>query len=240
MKRTIRRLMPAAAVTTLAATIVAVPSAASAATPPKDPAACLKAVQDWTVSNVDGRLAHLDVLDAALQAAGSVTAAHRAALTESYASARTGLPAVESAVLADTECAEARADARAVVDDYRIYLVLTPQTHLTIAADRGIAGEARLDAAALTLQKAIDSAAAAGRDVGAAQAAQAELLGDLQQARAAFDGVADDVLAQTPAGYPGNSAVFSAARTEAQQGRQALAEAARDAKAVREALRAIA
>ena len=120
-----------------------------------------------------------------------------------------------------------------MVFDYRVYVVMTPQTHLTIVMD----DETYIEGVFVNLEPqiatAIQNAQAAGKDVTAAQAAFNDLKSQVSTAQGATNGESAQILAQTPAGYPGNWQVFLAARTNAANARADLHAAYADAEHIR-------
>ncbi len=91
-----------------------------------------------------------------------------------------------------------------MVYNYRVYVVMTPQTHLTIVID----DETFIEGVFVNLEPqiatAIQNAQAAGKDVTAAQAAFTDLKSQVSNAQAATNGQSTQILAQTPTAYPGN------------------------------------
>jgi hypothetical protein len=103
-----------------------------------------------------------------------------------------------------------------VAPDYRVYLVVLPQTHLTIGGDRAQAGAELGDTVIDTFDDAIAAAADAGADV------------------------ADSVLSVTPASYNTGSGetVLDGARVHLRNAHSELHAAAADGAAAAKALRA--
>ncbi|HYN75416.1 MAG TPA: hypothetical protein VEV13_04395 [Candidatus Limnocylindria bacterium] len=234
--RTRTRLGGAAAVTALAMlTSLALGSPASAATTGEsgpDQAtqglngkACVAAARSWTDRAVAARLVRINHLQRALDAAPRVSADHRAALEASYAADRKGLRAVRAEVRSDSTCAEAKKDARRVVTSFRVYVLLTPQTSLTV---RGDAGAARADADEALEPGYLEAIAALpeGDTKTAASGALVELSASVDAAQGAFRPVGDTVLALVPADYPDQAEVLADARDDVRTGRLALADAA--------------
>lgn len=114
----------------------------------------------------------------------------------------------------DTTCAELVANAETMVFGYRVYLVMTPKADLVIVSDTESAIASALERWEPGIQAAITYAADHGRDVARAQRAFAGLKTQLSDALATLQGVSATVLAQTPAGSPGNHAVFVEARNK--------------------------
>jgi len=96
-----------------------------------------------------------------------------------------------------------------------VYVVMTPQTHLTIVSDDETYIEGVFTNLEPTIATAIQNAQNGGKNVTAAQAAFTDLKSQVAAAQAETTGQSASLLAQTPTGYPGNWQVFLAARTNA-------------------------
>ncbi len=124
-----------------------------------------------------------------------------------------GIQALQTQVQNDTTCAELRSAAHSMVDDYRVYLVMTPQTDLTIGADDETYVESRFVTLEPKFADAIAEAKADGKDVTAAENAFDDLENQVSAAQGDTNGLSTQLLAQTPHGYPGNWQVFVAAHS---------------------------
>jgi hypothetical protein len=144
-----------------------------------------------------------------------------------------GIQTLQSQVQQVTTCVGLRAVARSMVFDYRVYLVMTPQTHLTIVMDDETSIEGVLAGLEPKIATAIQNAQASGKDVSAAQAALADLESQVSTAQGETGGQAAQLLAQTPAGFPGNWQVFLVARTNATNARTDLRAAYTDLEHIR-------
>ena len=126
-----------------------------------------------------------------------------------------------------------RTVAHDMVFTYRVYVVMTPQTHLTIVTD----DETYIEGVFVNLEPqiatAIANAQAAGKNVTAAQAAFNDLKNQVTSAQGETAGQSAQILAQTPSGYPGNWQVFLAARTNATNAHSDLHAAYADAQQIR-------
>jgi len=166
------------------------------------------------LQQLTNRVSQLQTLIGRTSAAKSLTSSDSATLQHDLTQVELpGISALEQKVPADTTCAELWTDAHDMVFDYRVYLVMTPQTDLVIAADTESAVTTSVQSLYPTITAAIQSAQSSGKNVSGAQQAYSDLQ---TQVSAAANGVADvsaAVLAQTPTGYPGNASVFQGARS---------------------------
>jgi len=144
-----------------------------------------------------------------------------------------GIQALQTQVQSVTTCMGLRAVAHSMVFNYRVYLVMTPQTHLTIVID----DETYIEGVFVNLEPqiatAIQNAQAAGKNVTAAQAAFTDLKNQVSAAQGATNGQSALILAQTPTGFPGNWNVFLTARTNATNAHSDLRQAYTDAESIR-------
>ncbi len=240
-----RALVSAAALLAVTAlgTATALPAqaapAARAGTPAAtaaDKAVGLDAAKKLTTARIDGRLAMLKASGVAVRNAARLTDAHQAALQKILDADVAGLTALREKVAAETTVEAVRADARSMVEDYRVYLLVRPQVHLTVAADVESAAVTRLREAHGKLAEAVAAAKAAGKDVGDAEAKLAHLKAELDAVDLA--GVADTLLAVEPGpDAAGIRAKTGAARTAVRAARTHLRAALADAKAVRDILK---
>ena len=76
-----------------------------------------------------------------------LTTADRSTLTTELANDLAGISALQQKVPSDTTCAERGRRRQAMVVDYRVFVVMSPQAHLTIAADTETHGGRRPDRA---------------------------------------------------------------------------------------------
>ena len=218
------------------------PSAAAGSTTPTTQAsnpACTPATfsqaQQRVVAALAARVTQLNALLGAVNdTSNKLTTSDRQTLSNDIN--QTELPGIQGlqpeAQQAST-CPGLRVVARQMVFDYRVYVVMTPQTRLAIVADTETAVEATFANLEPQIQSAIQAAQAAGKDVSGAQSAFADLQTKVAAAQSASNGVAAQVLAQTPQGYPGNWQVFLTARTDLTNARNDLRAAYADGKQIR-------
>jgi hypothetical protein len=178
---------------------------------------------------IQRRLNELDRLSALVNGAKHLSSANRSALQSKLSSDRSGLVSLDTKIQGDADAATLRADLASIVTAYRIYVLVAPQVHLVVASDRIAASVAVGNTVAGRIQAAIDTAKAKGKSVTAAQAALDDLRRQLHGASAAIDGVASQVIALTPSGYPGNRTTLLSARNSILSARTHLFKARKDA-----------
>lgn len=253
-----RSLLAVAAVAMLSAATIGVTSAASPA--PTDPAAHRFCTSQWralqtdrTVASlravgdceIDRRLATLTQLDARVAAARSITQTHASQLRignavnpASYEAESAGLTSLKGVIDGETDVSVLRDDIRRIAEDYRVYLLVVPKTHLVAGADALAAAAAKLDDVAGRLGDLIERARARGKDVSQAAALLDDLKRTTGQASSLVSGLADALLPISPADYnagPGKAALDTA--TSLNQGRELITDARQDARQILELLR---
>ena len=102
---------------------------------------------------------------------------------------------------ATTDRAELASLCAEIATEFRVYLVVLPQTHLTVSADRVDQAVVRGDELLAHLDGAIAAAAEAGADVTAAEALRDDAAAHLASASAGVAGAADQVLTVTPSSW---------------------------------------
>ena len=205
----------------LAAGLVAGPAAALAA--PSSPAAAgsgppsqpvctpslFASAQQLVGTELTNRVTRLNTLIGRVTGAADLTPSDRSALlAELTGTELPGIQALQPKVQADTTCLELRHDAEAMVLDYRVYVVMTPQADLVIATDVADHAGGVLAGLEPAISGWISSAQAHGTDVSGAQAAFADYQAKVTAAQGLTSGQSATLLAQVPGGYPGNKSVF--------------------------------
>jgi hypothetical protein len=179
---------------------------------PRCTPADLPAAKDYVTGLLKVRVVRLERLTAQVGTSRYVTASDKAELESDLSNELAGMQSLEQQVAVDTTCAELVASAETMVFQYRVYYVMTPQTELAVVADTETAVASNIVRWEPGIQAAINYEASHGKDVAKAQQALDDLKVQLTDALASLEGVSSSVLAQTPAGYPGNHAVFVSSR----------------------------
>jgi hypothetical protein len=185
---------------------------------------------------IQRRLIELDRLTALVNGATHLSSANRTALVSKLSADRGGLESLDTKIQGDTDASTLRTDLESIVTAYRIYVLVAPQAHLAVASDRVAAFVSLGNTIAGQIQAAIDTAKGNGKDVKVAQAALNEMRKQLQAATAAIAGIASNVIALTPSGYPANRSMLISARISILAARAHLAKARVDAHAAVSAL----
>jgi hypothetical protein len=128
---------------------VARPASAAA---PKSLDAAKKAVTD----RIDLRLAALKKFSGVLADAKQVQSGHRATLTALIGEQTTDLTALKGKVGTETTRAAVKADAKAMVDDFRVFILTGPKVRLTAAIDTEQVVAGKLGAPAASIDSGLN------------------------------------------------------------------------------------
>ncbi len=185
------------------------------------------AAQQRVATDLSNRVAQLNALLAAVNnTANHLTTGDRQTLLNDVSTVELpGIQALQPQVQQATTCPQLRSAARAMVLSYRVYVVMTPQTHWTVVADDETFIEGQFAGFEPTIAQDIQNAQAAGKDVTAAEASFTDLKNQVAAAQSATSGQDVTLLAQTPQGAPGNWSVFLGARTSLASARNDLRSA---------------
>jgi hypothetical protein len=196
----------------------------------------LKAEQTLTTARIDGRLETLHALSMVVNNAKHLGSADRSTLSSLISSDISGLTSLRAKVAGETTVTAVRADATAMVDDYRVYMLVVPKVHLTNVFDIE-------SAATAAMQKVHDKlaarvAAAPGGGTAAEKSQLADMQTQIQAAQQADAGRVATLLGIQPS--PNADALHSALSPlvdAAKDARKDLAKARDDAKEIRAALK---
>lgn len=210
-----------------------------------DDAAASHNLKERCQQAIERRLTDLAAAQVRVAGVDAVTDAHAATINSIIDTTEAGLSAHEADLDAEDDRLEIVRLCAEIATEFRVYLVVLPQTHLTVGADRVNAAGARGDALIAAFDDAVDAAIAAGADVAEAvelrDAAAAHLAAAIEQ----VDGAADAVLTVTPSSYNagGGQTVISDTRSAVRAAHDELKDGIADGhaaiKALREALDAV-
>ncbi len=216
MKSRTPRLLAALLVGGLALGVASPALAQTVSTDEADSAASRVDVADVKtrcIQAIDTRLESLSEAQARLDASSFVNEDHLRELTGIIDSTESGLTGLRSEIDAATDRAEIRRLCLLIGPEYRVYLVVIPQVHLTAATDRINAAGEKVEELEERFYDAVEKAREAGIDVSEAVNLAEEAMAQFDAASDGVDGVADSVLAVTPHSYdegPGAATLDSA------------------------------
>lgn len=181
-------------------------------------------------AQLTARQTELATLTTDVSSSKTLTSPDAATLSASLATETSNINTLLAGVPTDT-LAELQAARQAMFQDNRVFVVMSPQVHLTIAADTvnsnagTILANGPTVSAALTAREA-DQGYARAEGLFAFSTAKATV------AQSTTTSVSESVLAQTPAGWPANERVFVRARIEILRARIDLVRARADLRLV--------
>jgi hypothetical protein len=182
--------------------------AASRCTPANFPS-----TQAHVVASLKARVYQLDSLATSVTSALHVPGSDGSQLLENYTSFE--LPGIEALIPqaeSATNCAQIRQLAANMILDYRVYLLVTPQTQLTLIADHESYIENSISSLENQLNGRLRNAQATGQGSSRTQQELADLQNQLKATQSAIGGITSLVLQQAPQDYPSDSAILRAAR----------------------------
>jgi hypothetical protein len=196
--------------------------------------------KSFVTTRIDLRLATLSGLKIAVNAATNLTGAHRSTLSALISSDTGGLTELRTKVNGETTLAAVKADGRAMVVDYRIYMLVVPKVRFTIAGDAEAAAITRLHGVHDTLVQIATKLAGEGKDVSKENAELADMATKLDAATTALDGQVDALLAVAPsADADAMRAAVSPVRAAVRGARDDIRAAILDARQARTGLKAL-
>jgi hypothetical protein len=242
MTRILRRSVAAGAVAAIAAfgsagVALAATGSGSGSASPTASGETWQQVHDKVAGALSDRQATLAKLTASVASNKYLTSTDRQALQALLGPETQGINQLAGEVAAatpqNTTIAQLRQDAFTMVHQYRVYLVMAPEVHLSEGADTQTDVELRLSGLEPKLQAAITGA---GSPSDAVQAYK-DLLTQVGNATGAT-GKADipAVLQVTPAGFPADGAPLTTARTSLQTAQNDLRSARSDLQIIRNAI----
>ena len=218
----------------LAAPAAQAAGASSGSTSASAKGTALTVVKSLAAARITGRIATLQALQLAVSDSAKLTSSDKSALSTLLSSDLSGLQALNTKISGETTVAAVRADEVVMVDDYRVYLLVAPKTHLSIVFDD--------EADVITKLQSVYSALSAdlGKAGGGTSTEQSELA-DMQSqinaAQTALNGEESTLLAIQPGADASTiTGQLQPLRASAKSVRKDLGQAVTDARAVRAAL----
>jgi hypothetical protein len=233
--------MGVAVIAALVGLTAAPAAAATAAVTPAvraDGAAAMAALKTEITRRIDLRLAALTRFDRDLTAAKNLTDAHQGTLHTLITTDSGGLTTLKGKVAEETTLAALQADAKSMVNDYRVFVLVGPKVRLTIANDAEVAATAKLRGVHDSLAALVAAQKAKGVDTAAAEQDLADMTAALDRAGADINGQVGTLLG-LQAGPDGTAlrTAVAGVRKAIGTGRTDLKNAVAEAKHVRDFLK---
>jgi len=190
---------------------------------------------------INRRFVTLTVLSDRISSSKVMTSSDKSTLQSEIASTRSGLTDLKTTIDGETSIPALRADIVKIATQFRVYLLVVPQVHLTNAADGVLATQSKFATVNTNLAARIAADNAAGKDTTAAQANLDAMNASESAAVALASPLPGQLLPLTPADYNAGTAspILTTARTDLVKAVADVKTAVSDAKACRAALKAI-
>ena len=186
------------------------------------------------------RLATLSALKIAITGATDLTSSDKSTLTGIVSGDVSGLTALQRKVDGETTVAAVKTDGRAMIVDYRVYMLVVPKVRFNIASDKETTNIAKLKSAHDKLAKLATQLAGQGKDTSAVQAKLDDLSTKLDAATSALGTKAATLLGVAPSADPAAmKAAVAPVRAAVKAARADLKAALADAKAARNGLKTL-
>jgi len=223
-------------------TTTADPATPTPRNPTRNPAT-LDEIKQQGANAIAERQAQLTKLAGRL--GGAPTCDTSGTVAATIAADQSGLATLGTKLAADTTVPTARDDFNSIFQDFRVYLVVTPQAYATSACGHIQTAVTGLQKDAAALAAKVQAAANGGADTTAAQAALTDMNAQLADATAKANHASASLTAIGPdhgdkAVAASNKAAVDAAHDELEAAHTSLTAAVKDAHAVIDALKAIA
>jgi hypothetical protein len=179
------------------------------------------------------RQATLTTLNAKIAAATRLTSSDRASLSSQVNTEAAGLTALKTKLTNETTLDGAHADAKTIVDGYRVYALIVPKIALIRTADSEQATTAKLTDLAAKLQARI-TAENKATDL---QSTLNDMVAKTKAAQTTASAVQAKVLSLQPTDYNSDHAVLSGYRDQLKTAHTAIQAAITDAKTIIAALK---
>jgi hypothetical protein len=190
---------------------------------------------------INRRFTTLTDLSAKISASKVITSGDAATIEGIISSTTSGLTSLKATIDAETSIPALKADIAKIATEFRVYLVVVPQSHLTNAADGILAAQAKFATVNTNLTARIAAAKAAGKDTTSAQADLDAMNASVNAAVNLASPLPAQLLALTPAEYNAGTAgpAITSARTALGTARNDIKSAIASAQACRTALNAL-
>jgi hypothetical protein len=213
---------------TVVLTIGSISVAQAQVRPARTPGAGFDAAKQACETAIDNRMSRLQTLRGLVSGSQHITTDHRTTLDTQLANAEQGLSGLRTKIAGDTDPATLRSDCRSIVDDYHIYVLVSPKVREVLVADLETDIASRLNTIAGKIQARIDDAKTKGKDETTAQSDLDQMKAQIASAQSAIGGVASSVIGLQASDWPGAHDTLVNGRQSLRTGRDDLRTARND------------
>ena len=183
-------------------------------------------------AEITRRLGALNKLSAVINSTSKLSATDKSNLTTQINNEIAGLNALKTKLDGETDLTVARADAKAIFDDYRVYALILPKAYLLKASDTILANDDKLTAFSDKLKARLDAAKAKGKDVSALQTKLTDMNTQIANAKAIASAVNAKVSPLMPSDYNSDHGILSGQKDQLKTAHADNQAAYADAKAI--------
>lgn len=174
----------------------------------------IETVKARALEAIEKRLVTLANLENAIDQSETVQPSHAAKLMQDVRFSVKGLEDLAGEIRAATDLETLRVLVPKIFEDYRVYAVIVPKAHLTLAADAAVAASERLSDLADGIDDLVERLAEAGFDVEPAEALLEEMHRLIDAGADGAASVPGAVLDLGPDDYPGSTEVLRSAHAD--------------------------
>jgi hypothetical protein len=197
--------------------------------PPTFPAsASVSSVQAWLSGAIQLRLTRLVELSSVVNQASELRNIQRAALDAIISNTTSGITGLLSSVPSDTTIASLQVNADAMVTDYRVLSVVSPQVTTLVAIDSTLASAEGLATLKPGINAAIYAEKQAHKQVGSALSTYEAFSSSINSVTSELASEQQALLVLSPENYSGSLASIAAAQSTETTEAQVVANAKRD------------
>jgi hypothetical protein len=185
---------------------------------PATEAEWVEKVKTWALEAIEKRLVTLAELEIAIDTSTTVQANHAAKLMQDIRFSVKGLEDLAGEIRGATDLDTLRALVPQIFEDYRVYAIVVPKSHLTLGADAAAAVADRLAEVAGHIDDILGRLEEAGFEIEEARRLLAEMVDLVESGAASARAVPDMVLDLEPADYPDSTGILRAAHRTLKEG----------------------
>jgi hypothetical protein len=198
----------------------------------------LSCVQTFGKTEIDKRVAALNVLVGKVQANAYLTDQQKDTIQTDAKSNIPPLQALETKLMGETNIADARTDVRNIYVDFRIYAIVLPRDYHEIWLDHESNLHDQFVAGEPTINQAIQAASAKGINVAQEQSQYNDLVAKVTDAGAQITSAQNLIASLVPANFPGTTQTLATMRGDMKQAHGDLVAAAADLNSITQELKA--
>lgn len=182
-------------------------------------------------NEIDRRITILTDLDAKVADMAKVSAAGKASVDAMVKAQISALTSLKATIDADSSTSTLKADLQSITQSYRIFMLVVPQGHIAITADKIHTAIDTMSALSAKISARLSEAAGTGIDVSASQAALADAATKLADAGTQADAAVSMTASLKPDN--GDASIAASNKTALQGARAKLQAAMKDLQAAR-------